>query len=67
MKIFFLLSLIITYLSGCASTYGKVDGGIYPPVKINQKSGETATNPCYSIREVAVTKNKNILVGFGLH
>ena len=66
MKIFFLLSIIITYLSGCASTYGKVDGGIYPPVKINQKSGETSTNPCYSIREVAVTKNKNILVGFGL-
>ena len=66
MKIFFLLSLIITYLSGCASNYGKVDGGIYPPVKIEQKAGESSIRACYAIREVAATKNKNIIVGFGL-
>ena len=65
-KFFILLSIVITCFSGCASSI-KIEGGIYPPVKIKQGPGETSFNPCYSIREVAVTKNKNILVAFGLH
>jgi S1-C subfamily serine protease len=64
-KLFVLLSIIITCFSGCSSAL-IIDGGIYPPVKINQKSGESSISPCYEIREVAVTKNKHILVGFGL-
>ena len=64
-KLFIFLSIVIIYFSGCSSAI-KIDGGIYPSVKINQKPGETSTNPCYSIREAAVTKNNNILLGFGL-
>ena len=64
-KLFILLSIVITCFSGCASSI-KIEGGIYPPVKIKQKPGETSTNPCYSIGEVAVTKNKDIIVWFVL-
>ena len=64
-KLFIFLSIVITCFSGCASSI-KIEGGIYPPIKINQKSEEHSVNPCYSIREAAVTKNKNILVSFVL-
>ena len=60
-KLFIFLSIVITWFSGCASSI-KIEGGIYPPVKIKQKSDEHSVNPCYSIREAAVTENKNILV-----